>query len=75
MTKGSWICDDVSRHFGSSLIKASCSRCSTVDPETVRTAQPEPLRRTIPDKVLAKMCPDGRRIYRAYLRWLAEPDW
>ncbi len=69
MTKGSWIHDDVSRHFG------SCAQCREVNPENVRVAQPEELRRAVPGDVLARMCPDGRAIYRSYLRWLAEPDW
>ena len=69
MTKGSWIHDDVSRHFG------SCVQRFAVNPENVRVAQPEALRLTIPDEVLARMCPYGRAIYRSYLRWLAEPDW
>ncbi len=36
--------------------------------------QPVALRHAVPDEVLVKLCPDGRAIYRAYLRWLAEPD-
>lgn len=68
MTRGSWIHDDVSRHFG------ACAQCREVKPEEARIAQPEALCRTVPDVVLAAMCPDGRSIYRSYLRWLAEPD-
>jgi hypothetical protein len=69
VTKGSWIHDDTSRHF------SDCAQCHEVNPEAARTSQPKDLRRTVPDEVLAKMCPDGRAIYRSYLRWLAEPDW
>lgn len=68
MTRGSGVHDDVSRHFG------VCSQCASVQPESVRVAQPEALRRTVPDDVLVKLCLAGRSIYRAYLRWLAEPD-
>jgi len=68
MTTGAWIHDAVSRHVG------ACVQCQSTDAENVRVAQPERLRRTVPAEVLAKMCPDGRAIYRAYLRWLAEPD-
>lgn len=69
MTKGSQIHDDTSLHF------RSCVQCREVNPEAARCSQPEALRRTVPDEVLAKMCPNGRVIYRAYLRWLVEPDW
>lgn len=68
MTKGSWIHDDTSRHLN------SCSKCREVNPEATRVLQPKALRRTVPDELLAKLCPDGRAIYRSYLRWLAEPD-
>lgn len=68
MTTGSWIHDDVSRHIG------ACAQCQGADAENIRVAQPKALRRTVPDEVLAKMCPNGRSIYRSYLRWLAEPD-
>lgn len=68
MTQGSGIQEDVSRHFG------SCALCKATRPEEVRVAQPGGLRRTVPESVLAAMCPAGRAIYRAYLRWLAEPD-
>ena len=66
MSKGSWIHDDVSRHF------QMCPTCSLLDPENERVASPR--RRTVSDGTLAAMCPDGRAIYRSYLRWLAEPD-
>ena len=66
MTKDSWIAEDVGRHF------RSCAQCQ---PEEARVAQPEALRRTVPDEMLAKMCLYGRSIYRSYLRWLAEPEW
>jgi hypothetical protein len=69
VSRGSWIHDDVARHFG------SCPQCKGVNPEEVRVRQPQAIRRTVPDAVLAAMCPDGRSIYRSYLRWLAEPDW
>lgn len=68
MTAGSWIHGDVSRHFG------ACVQCQSTDVEKVRVAQPQALRRTVPAAILAQMCPDGRAIYRSYLRWLAEPD-
>lgn len=69
MTKGSWIHDDTSRHF------SGCVQCREINPEAVRVRQSEARRLTVPDEVLAKMCPDGRAIYRSYLRWLSEPDW
>ena len=68
MTTGSWIAEDVGRHF------RSCAQCREVKPEEARVAQPKALRRTVPDEMLAKMCSDGRSIYRSYLRWLAEPE-
>jgi hypothetical protein len=68
MTRGSWIHDEVSLHF------KGCTQCREADPETIRVLQPEALRRTVPDEVLAKLCPNGRSIYQSYLRWLAEPD-
>lgn len=68
MSRGSRIHDEVSRHFG------SCVQCKSVNAENIRVAQPAAIRRTVPDAVLAAMCPDGRAIYRSYLRWLAEPD-
>lgn len=69
MTKGAWIAEDVSRHF------RACPQCREVHVEEIRVQQPEVLRRSVPDEVIASMCPDGRSIYRSYLRWLAEPDW
>lgn len=71
MTRGSWIHDDVSRHFG------SCAQCRETDAENKRRKHDKPgqvSERDIPTEVLAKMCPDGRSIYRSYLRWLAEPE-
>lgn len=71
MTKGSWIQEDVSRHFG------SCARCRETDVENKRRKHDKPGQtsaRDVPSEVFATMCPDGRAIYRAYLRWLAEPD-
>jgi hypothetical protein len=72
MTRGSWIHDDVSRHFD------ACAQCRTADPESKRIKHNKPdevSERDVPAPTLAAMCPDGRSIYRAYLRWLAEPDW
>ena len=71
MTKGSWIHDDVSRHL------AACAQCCGVDPENKRVKHSVPGRvseRDVPAAALSAMCPDGRSIYRSYLRWLAEPD-
>lgn len=71
MSKGSWIHDDVSRHFG------SCTQCRATDAENKRRKHDKPGQVTesdVPAEVFAAMCPDGRAIYRAYLRWLAEPD-
>lgn len=71
MSKGSWIHDDVSRHFG------ACAQCRATDVENKRHKHERPGRvseRDVPAAVLAAMCPDGRSIYRSYLRWLAEPD-
>lgn len=68
VSRGSWIHDDVSRHF------RTCDQCRATDAENIRVAQPAPLRRSLPDEVFAKMCADGRAIYRSYLRWLAEPE-
>ena len=67
MTKGSWIHDDVARHFN------ACAKCREVNPEAIRVSQPEARRRTVPGEVLIALCSEGRAIYRAYLRWLAEP--
>ncbi len=66
MSKGSWIQQDVSRHFG------SCPTCAWLQPEDERVSRPG--RRDVSDETLAAMCPAGRSIYRSYLRWLAEPD-
>ncbi len=74
MSQGAWIHDEVVRHFGSLRLTASCGQCSAVRAEEIRIAQPVARRKTIPDDVLVKMCPAGRSIYSAYLRWLAEPD-
>lgn len=68
MSQGAWIHDDVSRHF------RTCAQCKATDAENVRVAQPKAARLSLPDDVMAKMCPDGRSIYRSYLRWLAEPE-
>jgi hypothetical protein len=68
VTRGSWIHDDIVRHF------RSCAQCRDVKPEEVRIQQLPALRLTVPATTLAAMCPDGRSIYRSYLRWLAEPD-
>ena len=72
MTKGSWIHDDVSRHLD------ACAQCRGADPEGRRRKHAQPglvSERDVPAEALAAMCPDGRAIYRAYLRWLAEPEW
>jgi hypothetical protein len=74
VSRDSWIHDDVSRHFGSLVIKPSCKQCSSVDPEKIRVGQPKDRRLTIPTDVLIKLYPEGRAIYKSYLRWLAEPD-
>lgn len=66
MSKGSWIHDDVSRHFN------TCPTCCLLHPENERVNTPG--RRSVSDGTLAAMCADGRSIYRSYLRWLAEPD-
>lgn len=66
MTQGVQAHTDVSRHF------KVCPRCRLLDPEAERTAYPG--KRTISDGTMAAMCIDGRRIYRAYLRWLSEPE-
>lgn len=71
MTKGSWIHDDVGRHL------KSCAQCRAADPESARVKHDSPGKvseRDVPAEKLAAMCPDGRSIYRSYLRWLAEPD-
>jgi hypothetical protein len=74
VSKGSWVHDEVVRHFGSFRIEPSCAQCHDVHAEEARVSQPKVLRRSVPAEVLAKMCPDGRAIYCAYLGWLAEPD-
>lgn len=74
MTKGSYVHEEVTLHFGSFRTTASCPQCRAVHAEEIRLSQPKALRRSIPDEVLAKMCPSGRAIYQSYLRWLAEPD-
>jgi hypothetical protein len=71
VTRGSWIHDDLRGHF------AACAQCRGADPENKRVKRDEPGRvseRDVPAATLAAMCPDGRSIYRSYLRWLAEPD-
>jgi hypothetical protein len=68
MTKGSWIHDDLSGHLD------RCMQCRAVDAESVRTRRPEGQRLSVDAETLAALCPDGRSIYRSYLRWLAEPD-
>lgn len=71
MSKGSWIHDDVSRHFD------KCSQCRAADVENKRVKHARPghvSERDVPAEALAALCPDGRSIYRSYLRWLAEPD-
>ena len=66
MSRGSWIQEDVSRHFN------TCAKCRETHPENERVSRPG--RRDVSTDTLAAMCPDGRSIYRSYLRWLAEPD-
>jgi hypothetical protein len=68
VTRGSKIHDEVSDHF------RRCAQCSGANPEEIRIRQAPALRLTVPDAVIATLCPVGRPIYRAYLRWLAEPD-
>lgn len=70
MTKGSWVHDDVSRHF------ASCPQCRTADPENRRHKHDklgQVAEQDVPADAIAAMCSNGRAIYRMYLRWLAEP--
>jgi hypothetical protein len=74
VSQGSWIHDEVVRHFGSPRLTAGCAQCAAVRAEEIRIAQPLARRKTIPDEVLGQMCSAGRSIYRSYLRWLAEPD-
>ena len=71
MSRGSWIVDDVSRHF------EACAQCHGADPEQQRVKREQPgqvSERDVPAAAIAALCPDGRAIYRSYLRWLAEPD-
>lgn len=85
MTKGSWIHDEVSRHF------KGCEQCRAANPEAARTNQPcmtcghtvewhdqhrprHRLKREVPQAVLDALCPDGRALYRMYLQWLASDD-
>lgn len=72
MTKGSWIQEDISRHI------KNCKQCHETDIENARVKHDVPGKvseRDVPTAKLAAMCPDGCSIYRAYLRWLAEPEW
>ena len=71
MSTGSWIHDDVSRHF------SACEKCRATDVENKRFKHKKPgqvSERDVPAEVFAAMCPDGRSIYRSYLCWLMEPD-
>ena len=68
MTRGSWIHDSLSGHLD------RCVQCRAVNAEKVRVTRPEAQRLAVDDATLAALCPDGRSIYRSYLRWLAEPD-
>jgi hypothetical protein len=63
MTRGSEIHTELSRHFD------RCERCMGVDPEAERVTQG-----SISAATFAALCVDGRTIYHAHLRWLAEPD-
>lgn len=71
MSSGSWIHDDVSRHF------RACGQCRDTDAENKRVAHrmsgAEADREALAE-ALGAMCHNGRAIYRAYLRWLAEPE-
>jgi hypothetical protein len=52
-------------------------QCREADPENKRIKHDKPGQVSeddLPAGVLMAMCFDGRAIYRAYLRWLAEPD-
>jgi hypothetical protein len=72
VTRGSQIHTDLGRHF------TDCAQCRATDVENRRKKHDEPghvSERDVPPDALAAMCPDGRAIYRAYLYWLAEPDW
>jgi len=66
MTRGSRIHDELGEHF------RGCPRCRDVNPEEIRLLQPPALRRSVPAPTLEALCPAGRPIYQAYLRWLAE---
>jgi hypothetical protein len=71
VTTGSWIHDDVSRHF------KACTQCRDTDAENKRRKHDKPgqvSERDVPAETLAAMCAAGRGIYRSYLRWLAEPE-
>lgn len=68
MTRGSWIHDEVRRHFG------KCAQCTKADPESARLRQPEGKRHVIPSETALALCPVGRTIYQSYLRWLREDD-
>lgn len=68
MTRGSRVHDEVGQHF------RSCKQCRDINPEELRVRQPVTIRRTVPEATLAALCPVGRTIYQAYLRWLAEPE-
>lgn len=71
MTRGSQIHDDLGRHF------INCAQCRSTDVENRRKKHGEPghvSERDVPPEALAAMCPDRRSIYRAYLRWLMEPE-
>jgi hypothetical protein len=71
VTRGSWIHDDVARHF------KDCTQCREVDPESARIKHPKPGRvseRDVPAEKLAALCTRGRSIYLSYLRWLVEPE-
>lgn len=66
MTRGSWIHDDISGHL------RDCAKCRETNPEAERLRRPS--LRDVSDETLAARCPEGRSIYRAYLRWIAEPE-
>lgn len=68
MTRGSKIHDEVGRHLD------SCAQCRAVNPEEARLQRSIALRRTVSDATLAALCPAGRSVYQAYLRWLGEPE-
>jgi len=71
MSSGSWIHDDVVRHF------RGCVQCQRADPEASRAKHKKPghvSEDDVPAHKIAALCQDGRSIYRSYLRWLAESD-